>query len=118
MRVKTLEFDGVAEANSAAADRAPEVGVETVALEVKQALGAVVAPRQLEEERREVERLRLSYGRKPSARIVHVRSGLARRRLLGRYQCCEALIYRRGLSAGGDLRRGAEGGNPRARKRD
>jgi len=81
-------------------------------------LGAVVAPRQLEEERCEVERLCLSDRRKSSARAARARTWLARWRLLGRYQRCEALIYDRdGRFAGDRSSRGAEGRHPRACKR-
>ena len=86
---------------------------------MKQALCAVVAPRQLEQERREVKRLCLGDGRKSSARPAHAGAWLTSGRLLGRYQRCETLIYHRdGRRTRGRLRRGAEGGNPRARKRD
>ena len=118
-RLRALEFYGIAEANPPAADRAPEVGIEAVALEVKQTLCSVVSPSQLEEERREVERLCLRDRGESSAGVGHAAAGLPSRRLLGRYQRREALIDRcDGRRAGDRLRRGAECWNPRAPKRD
>lgn len=45
------------------ADEAPEVGFQAVALVVKQALGSIIAARELQEDRRQVYGSRLSDGR-------------------------------------------------------
>ena len=82
---RNLELHGVMKADAAAADEPPEVRVEAVAPEMEDVLRAVIATRELQEDRREAYWSCRRHDRESCPRIAGTNSGAAGGRLLGSY---------------------------------